>query len=122
MTILSLFNAYASFSFINTVDVIFQIKCAYNELPGLSFISVDECESLLLMHQRLNFDEKDRFGIVNLLVALCRQPWAVDVNLGSHGVCYYGCMGNVPMGLVSTFKALSENDQHIRGDCDFLSW
>lgn len=52
-------------------------------------LSKDQVE-VLLDNYRFR---SDGWRLQNLLVAICVQPWAVDVHLGGCGVCYYGGTG-----------------------------
>lgn len=102
--------------------MISQIKEVYKSLPALSLMSVDECEILLMQLHNIIFDKELAFGLQNILVALCRHSWAVDVSLGGSGVCYYGSMGWHPKGISEVVQILETNDSLIRGDRDFICW
>lgn len=60
-------------------------------------LSIEQVEILLkLVIDKGFFISKNSNRLRNLLVALCREPWNIDVNLGTHGVCYYGNLGEIP--------------------------
>ena len=60
-------------------------------------LKVDQCENLLTAAKRAGFYEmKSGYKLRNILVSFCRYPWLVSVDIGSHGVCYHGNMGELP--------------------------
>ena len=61
------------------------------QLPG--YVTVDEAESVL---QELINKGTIHYSVRNMMVRLCNQPWAVDRNLATHGLCYYGNFGETP--------------------------
>lgn len=107
---------------LDTIQLVGQIKEIYRTTPLLSLISVDQCENLLKKIDEIHLNKATRYGLRNLFVALCRQPWLVDLNLGSHGVCYYGQSGAEPTSYSSLRELLCQNDNYIRGDRDFVCW
>ena len=121
-TIFTVFDMLLGFTAVDTSELIEQIKQVYRTLPGLSMMSRDECELLLNKLNKIALDKDTGFGMRNLLVALCRQPWAIDVNLGTHGICYYGASGQVPNSFIAVLQLLSTNDRLIRGNRDFVRW
>ena len=70
----------------------------YQENKVPIYISVSMSEQLLKIAQEKQIFEIKPSGhqIKNLLVALCENPWDVDVAVGGYGVCYHGNMGEPP--------------------------
>ena len=63
----------------------------YREVQEL--FTLDQSEELLCT-PRKDIDDYHKFQ--NLAVAICEEPWNVDVALGGSGVCYYGNLGERP--------------------------
>jgi hypothetical protein len=50
---------------------------------------------------------------LNLMVALCMNPWLVDVKVGRHGVCYFGNYGETPKSMEAAFAIVRYNFQML---------
>jgi len=104
----------------------------YREFVGKNsraiFLTVNQCESLLKIAQEKNIFEKDSrtgryildksYMLRNVLVALCIHPWNVDKQLGFHGICYHGNLGEEP-DLADAFNLLHRNFCHFLEDSFF---
>lgn len=77
-----------------------EITDQYNEICKMEGqhirITVDQTELLLKKCISKGFFDEPHGKLRNLLVALCIEPWKVDVKLGSYGVCYHGNFGDTP--------------------------
>ena len=72
-------------------------------IPG--HITLDESEQFL---QELINSGKIFYRHRNILVRLCSEPWNVDLNLGTYGLCYFGNGGKKPT-LDYAIKILDHN-------------
>lgn len=76
-----------------------QYKEYYDSSLYHSRITVSQTEILLQKCISKGFFDpqtNSHYQLRNLLVALCIEPWRVDLKLGGHGVCYHGNMGDAP--------------------------
>ena len=58
-----------------------------------ALLSAPQATELLLL---ISHQESSSYKCINLIVALCAEPWDVPIRYGSHGVCYHGNMGERP--------------------------
>lgn len=83
----------------NNIDKINMIKEVYNMINYNTNqylkirISVNAACELLTICKTNNL----HYNLYNLIVAMCIYPWNIPSNIGLHGVCYHGNMGDKPI-------------------------
>jgi len=97
-----------------------QYKSAAMGYDRYPLLAVDQCEALLSLAGHSGFyDLEGGYILRNVLVSFCRYPWLVSVDLGSHGVCYHGNMGEMP-DLCGTFRLTRRNISYaMKEECYF---
>lgn len=69
-------------------------------------ISSEQSEILLgEIHKKGVYD----YRFLNLFVCMCANGWNVDVNLGGHGVCYFGNLGDPMVDYNKLLSTLQRN-------------
>jgi hypothetical protein len=77
-----------------------------------ALLTVAQTEQLLMQARSSFGASEDSYMMINLLVAICQEPWDVDRDVGSHGVCYHGNMGEKP-SLITGVDVLFYNHRLI---------
>lgn len=75
-------------------------------LDSRSYLSVDQTEELL---RSASAHGNTHFTVEKMLVRFCNEPWKVDRELGSAGVCYHGNMGIRPSSIRHGMAILKDN-------------
>ena len=75
------------------------------------FLTVASCVNLLKKLSRGQSSES--YKCLNLLVALCAEPWDVPLAIGSHGVCYHGNMGEKPASHAARKRLRESNRRSV---------
>jgi len=77
---------------------------------SICLISSEQSEILL----KITLDRQIQFNnLINLLVIICRNSWAIDVAVGGHGVCYFGNFGELPVNCEHTLGFIEHNHNYL---------
>lgn len=76
-------------------------------------LSVKQCEMILkLATVHAHLPERNSYILRKMLVASCVQPWLVNRDIGSEGVCYHGNLGERPT-IVEYINLLYRNHYNL---------
>lgn len=78
-------------------------------------LSIDQVETILQMGEKISLFDGDGYVFRNMFVQMCIFPWKVDVKLGTHGVCYFGNLGEDPTSLFNMLHLLKKNSMYLLG-------
>jgi len=90
----------------------------WESVGNSQFLSVDQTETLL----KLAPSCYEKYKWMNRLVAMCREPWRVGVDLGGCGVCYFGNLGDEPNDAFEAFRLWYQNRKALNSADQSSFW
>lgn len=83
-------------------------------------IKIFSTEQTTMIFDSMKFSEGRNYKILNTLCCMCSEPWLLSIDKFSHGVCYYGNMGNRAWGpmaakIVLTNTTYRDKTKNLKG-------